>query len=67
MRKCCSNEAISDEQCINTEQYYHGFKLSEYDSLSDNSQIFQGKAAEDVDGKLPTKADRAKDPDIDEG
>lgn len=48
IRKCCSVEAVSDDQCINTEQYYHGVKLDPFDEYSNNDRVFQGTNAEYV-------------------
>lgn len=50
IRKCCSNDAIADTQCINTEDYYNGQKLSDFDEYSDNDEVFVGKNAVFLNG-----------------
>ena len=71
IRKCCSVESVSDEQCINTEQYYHGVKLDPFDEYSNNEKVFQGTNAEYVapdpllDLPTQTPVDPDQDPDAD--
>ena len=71
IRKCCSVESVSDEQCINTEQYYHGVKLDSFDEYSENDRTFQGTNAEYVatdpllDQPTPAPVDPDQDPDAD--
>ena len=69
LRKCCSIEAVSDDQCTNTEQFYHGVRLDDVEELSDNGQEFVGKHAEFIEDKGATakkgQADDDDDPDRD--
>ena len=70
LRKCCSVEAVSDEQCINTERFYHGARLDDVEEMSDEQREFVGKTAEYVGdrqplGKKKTVSGDEEDPDRD--
>lgn len=46
IRKCCSIDSVSDDQCINTEQFYHKVRLEPYDEYSEDDKTFVGTHAE---------------------
>lgn len=37
---------MADEQCINTEQYYHRAKLDDMDQLTNDDEAYNGEGAE---------------------
>jgi hypothetical protein len=69
IRKCCSIDSVSDEQCINTEQFYHHVRLDQYDEYSDDSKTFMGTHAEYLKPKpwdaQPQNSTDEEDPDAD--
>ena len=69
IRKCCSIDSVSDDQCINTEQFYHKVRLDPYDEYSEDEKTFAGTNADYLKPKPwdapPPNTTEQEDPDAD--